>query len=157
MPIPEFVADLRSHIGHRPLWLSGVSAVVRDEAGRILLTRRADSGEWAVVSGILEPGEEPATAIRREIREETGVDAQPVRLTSVDVSALITYPNGDQARYLDLCFLARHLAGDPRVADDENTDVDWFAPDALPDDLADTSRLRIDKALSDNPEAWFRG
>lgn len=156
MPIPGFITDLRAHIGHRPLWLSGVSAVVRDDAGRILLTRRADTGEWAVVSGVLEPGEEPARAIRREIGEETGIDAEIVRLTSVDVTPLITYPNGDQTRYLDVCFLARHLGGEPRVADDENTDVAWFTPDSLPADLADTSRLRIEKALADNPEAWFR-
>lgn len=58
MPIPEFITDLRSHVGHAPLWLSGVSGVVRDDHGRILLTHRADTAEWAVVSGVLEPGEE---------------------------------------------------------------------------------------------------
>lgn len=59
MPVPEFVAALRRHVGHAPLWLSGVSVVVRDDDGRLLLTRRADNGRWAVVSGVLEPGEEP--------------------------------------------------------------------------------------------------
>lgn len=57
MPIPEFITALRSHVGHAPLWLSGVSGVVRDDHGRILLTHRADTAEWAVVSGVLEPGE----------------------------------------------------------------------------------------------------
>ncbi|MEE3850879.1 NUDIX domain-containing protein [Gordonia sp. LSe1-13] len=156
MPIPDFIRDLRSHVGHRPLWLSGVSAVVLDDTGRILLTRRADTREWAVVSGVLEPGEEPARAIVREITEETGVRAEVARLTSVDVTPMITYPNGDQTQYLDVCFLARHLEGDPHPADDENTAVEWFAPDHLPPDLAATSRLRIDKALRDEPAAWFR-
>lgn len=156
MPIPEFIADLRSHIGHAPLWLSGVSAVVTDPAGRILLTRRADTDEWAVVSGVLEPGEEPARAVVREIAEETGVSAEVVRLTSVDVTPMITYPNGDQTTYLDVCFLVRHLEGEPRVGDDENTAVAWFSPDDLPEPLAQTSRLRIEKALADDPQAWFR-
>lgn len=75
MPIPEFIVALREKVGHAPLWLSGVSVVIRDDDGRILLTRRADNGQWAVVSGVLEPGEEPSAAAVREAKEETGVDA----------------------------------------------------------------------------------
>lgn len=156
MPVPDFILELRRHVGHEPLWLSGVSAVIIDDAGRVLLTHRADSREWAVVSGVLEPGEEPAVAARREITEETGVIADIVRLTSVDVTPLITYPNGDQTRYLDVCFLAHHVSGTPHAADDENLDVAWFSADALPDDLSDSSALRISKALSGNQQAWFR-
>lgn len=156
MPIPEFVLALRSKVGTSPLWLSGVSAVVLDANDRVLLTRRKDNGRWAIVSGILEPGEEPGPAALREIREEAGVDAELVRLTSVDVTEQITYPNGDVAQYLDITFLARHISGEARVADDENLAVEWFAVDAVPEDLTETSRLRIAKALSNSPEAWFR-
>lgn len=156
MPIPEFVLALRDKLGTAPLWLSGVSAVVVDADGRILLTRRRDNGLWAVVSGILEPGEEPGPAALREIREETGVVAELVRLTSVDVTEPITYPNGDVAQYLDITFLARHLSGDAAVADDENLAVQWFHSTRLPDDLTETSRLRIAHALDPSTEAWFQ-
>ena len=156
MPVPEFVLALRSKVGTSPLWLSGVSAVVLDCGDRVLLTRRRDNGKWAIVSGILEPGEEPGPAALREIGEETGVDAELIRLTSVDVTEQITYPNGDVAQYLDITFLARHTGGDAYVADDENLAVEWFNTSALPDNLADTSRLRINKALSGANEAWFR-
>lgn len=156
MPVPEFVLALRERIGHDPLWLTGVSAVVLDDDGRLLLTRRRDNELWAVVSGILEPGEEPGPAALREIREETGIEAELVRLTSVDVTQPITYPNGDQTQYLDVTFLARHTGGTAHVADDENLDVAWFTPDSLPDDLTETSRLRIEKSLSGSAEAWFR-
>ena len=144
MPIPEFVRALRSVVGTSPLWLSGVSAVVLDDDRRVLLTLRADNNTWAVVSGILEPGEEPA------------VDASILRLTSVDVTDPIAYPNGDVAQYLDITFLARYTGGTPHVADDENLDVAWFALDALPENLTATSRLRIEKAIAGDPSAWFR-
>ena len=144
MPIPEFVRALRSVVGTSPLWLSGVSAVVLDDDRRVLLTLRADNNTWAVVSGILEPG------------EETGVDASILRLTSVDVTDPIAYPNGDVAQYLDITFLARYTGGTPHVADDENLDVAWFALDALPENLTATSRLRIEKAIAGDPSAWFR-
>ncbi|MDI9917705.1 NUDIX domain-containing protein [Rhodococcus sp. IEGM 1379] len=155
MPVPEFIVALREKVGHAPLWLSGVSVVIRDDAGRVLLTRRADNGQWAVVSGVLEPGEEPASAAVREAKEETGVDAELIRITSVDVTEPITYPNGDVTQYLDVCFLARWTGGDAYVADDENLEVAWFSPDDLPPDLTDTSRLRLQKALQDKAEAWF--
>ncbi|MGB3772702.1 MAG: NUDIX domain-containing protein [Rhodococcus sp. (in: high G+C Gram-positive bacteria)] len=155
MPIPEFITDLRAKIGNDPLWLSGVSAVVMDDDQRLLLTRRKDNGLWAVVSGVLEPGEEPGPAALREIAEETGVSAELVRLTSVDVTEPIVYPNGDRTQYVDICFLAHYLAGDAQVADDENLDVAWFSRSELPDDMTDTSRLRIEKALDHGPEAWF--
>lgn len=155
MPVPEFVLDLRRHIGTAPLWLSGVSGVVLDEADRLLLTRRCDTGEWAVPSGILEPGESPGPAILRELREETGIEAELVRITDVGVTPAITYPNGDRVQYLDVCFLLRHAAGTAHVADEENLEVGWFPTDALPDPLTDTSRSRIEKALAGNPEAWF--
>ncbi|MGA9873528.1 MAG: NUDIX domain-containing protein [Rhodococcus sp. (in: high G+C Gram-positive bacteria)] len=155
MPVPEFVLDLRSKVGHAPLWLSGVSAVVQHSNGRVLLTRRRDNGQWAVVSGILEPGEEPGPAALREILEETGVDAELVRITSVDVTEPITYPNGDVAQYLDITFLARHTAGAARVSDNENLDVAWFDVGSLPLDMTTSSRLRIEKALSGADEAWF--
>ena len=155
MPIPEFIVALREKVGHAPLWLSGVSVVIRDDDGRVLLTRRADNGQWAVVSGVLEPGEEPSAAAVREAKEETGVDAELIRITSVDVTEPITYPNGDVTQYLDVCFLARWTDGDAHVADDENLEVAWFAPSELPSDMTETSRLRLAKALLDKPEAWF--
>lgn len=157
MPIPEFIVELRKHVGTAPLWLSGVSAVVVDHQGRILLTQRADNKLWHVVSGILEPGEEPAVAAVREVAEETGLTVSIERLTSVDVTEENTYPNGDRTRFLDVCFLAHPLGStEARVNDDENLDVRWFAPDNLPDNMTDTSRLRIDKALRGDDRAWFR-
>ena len=55
MPTPEFVLSLREKIGHDLLWLMGVSGYVEDEQGRVLLGRRSDTGEWAMVYGINEP------------------------------------------------------------------------------------------------------
>ena len=147
MPIPPFVADLRAHVGTAPLWLPGVTAVVLDPADQVLLVRRSDNGRWALVSGILEPGEDPAVGLAREVTEETGIVAEVHALAYVNVTQLITYPNGDRARYLDLTFLCRPLSGTAAVGDDEATDVGWFALDAVPADLSASSRDRLAHAL----------
>lgn len=143
MPIPPFILTLRERIGTDLLWLSGVTGVVVGNDDRVLLTRRSDTGRWALISGILEPGEQPAVALRREIGEETGVDAEVQALVSVRAQRPMRYPNGDHAQYLDLLFLCRHLGGVPRVGDDESLEVGWFSPTALPDDVGHHTEQRL--------------
>lgn len=163
MPVPDFVRRLRESVGTAELWLPGVSGVVLDADGRVLLGRRSDNGRWAVVSGILEPGEQPAVAIVREAAEETGVQVEVVALTSVHSGERVAYPNGDTARYLDVCFWCRAVGGTAHVADDESTEVAWFSPDALPDDLTESSVQRLAHALEfvaaraagQHPEPFF--
>lgn len=156
MPIPEYVRALRSHVGTDLLWMTGVSAVVRNDQGDVLLVRRADTGRWALVSGILEPGEQPAVGLGREIEEETGVVAEVEALTGVWTLPELTYPNGDRAQYLDLCFTARHVSGDARVNDDESLEVGWFATDALPD-LPHRTKVRLERAFAFQGSTWFEG
>lgn len=150
MPIPEFVLALRSHVGNDLLWMPGVSAVVFHEDGRLLLGKRADNGLWAVVSGIPEPGEQPAIAAVREVSEETGIDIAVEGLAAVSSNPEpVRYGNGDRAQYLDLTFLCRAVGtGDPRVADDESTAVGWFKADELPQPMMKSSHGRIAHALA---------
>ncbi|MCS6710612.1 NUDIX domain-containing protein [Brachybacterium sp. EF45031] len=133
MAIPEFIQELRRHVGHSPLWLTGVSAYVFDADGtHLLVVRRADTGAWTPVTGIIDPGEEPARAAAREVLEEAGIRARVERLADVRVLPEIIYDNGDRARYLDLAFVLRHEAGEPYPADGENTAARWARLDDLP-------------------------
>lgn len=130
MATPDFVLSLRERIGHDPLPLVGVTAVVfRDE--RVLLGRRADNGLWQCVSGIVDPGEEPADAAVRECREEAGILVRATRLALVHQLPRVTYANGDQVDYLDLVFRCEWVSGDPHPADGELTEVGWYGADEL--------------------------
>ncbi|HTW17789.1 MAG TPA: NUDIX domain-containing protein [Nocardioides sp.] len=146
MPIPPFVVELRKLVGSHELWLPAVTAVVvRD--GQVLLTLRSDNGQWAPITGIVDPGEEPGVAARREALEETGVEISVDRLASVSVSPQITHTNGDLGVYLDLTFACSWLSGEPYAADDENTDVRWWPVDDLPP-MSDFLLPRLEAALS---------
>lgn len=153
MAIPDYIVGMRKHVGHDLLWLPSVSAVVRNDVGELLLGLRSDDGRWSVVSGFVEPGEQPATAVVREVEEETGLRVAVDRLSSV-VSHPHVYPNGDRCEYLNLGFRCRVLAGTARVNDDESEAVEWFAPDALPV-LDAHAGLVIAHALTDRPEPWY--
>ncbi|MFE1645332.1 NUDIX domain-containing protein [Microbacterium sp. P01] len=154
MPTPDFVLDLRRHIGHAPLPLVGVTAVViRD--GRALLGRRSDNGLLTPITGIVDPGEEPADAAAREALEEADVVIRVDRLAWVHQIPRITYDNGDQSDYLDLTFRCSWVSGEPFPADGEMTEVGWYDLDALPEIDADM-RARIASALQ-HGDTLFEG
>ena len=149
MPIPEFVLALRDKIGHDPLWLIGVTAVVV-RGDDVLLVRRSDNGHWGPVTGIVDPGEHPAVTAVREVREETGVSCQVEALASVSVTDPVVHVNGDRAQYVDHTFLCRYVDGEPYPADDESTDAEWVSLSDLPS-RKPLHLQRIQDAL-DHPE-----
>ncbi|MDT0316783.1 NUDIX hydrolase [Streptomyces millisiae] len=153
MTTPGFIRDLRTRIGHELLFLPGVTAVVLDDQGRVLLGRRADDGGWALVSGIPEPGEQPAEAAVREVHEETAVRCVAERVLLVQTLDPIRYDNGDCCQYMDVTLLCRAVGGEARVNDEESLEVGWFSPDALPP-LREAALTRIKLALSEAP-TWF--
>ncbi|KQV93635.1 NUDIX domain-containing protein [Streptomyces sp. Root369] len=153
MATPDFIRTLRRSIGHDLLWLPGVSAVVLDDDGRVLLHRRSDTGKWSLIGGIPEPGEQPAACAVREVEEETGVHCVVEQVIVVQALKPVTYDNGDICQYMDISFRCRAVGGEARVNDDESLEVGWFAVDALPE-LNEFGLQRIKQALTDAP-TWF--
>ena len=153
MPTPDFITQLRAHIGHGMLWLSGVKVVVFKNE-EVLLVRRADNGLWTLPAGIIEPGEEASHTAAREVLEEAGVECEITDLLGVGVTEPAMYPNGDHAQYLDLVFKARHINGAAGVNDDENLEVGYF-------DLQDRPQLpplherAISWAMNPKPGGYF--
>ncbi|MFC7866593.1 NUDIX hydrolase [Streptomyces murinus] len=153
MATPDFIRTLRASAGHQLLWLPGVTAIVFDDAGRVLLGRRTDTRKWSVIGGIPEPGEQPADCAVREVFEETAVRCLPERVVLVQALQPVTYGNGDVCQYMDITFRCRAVGGEARVNDDESLDVGWFAVDALPE-LNEFGLSRIKRAMAEEP-TWF--
>jgi 8-oxo-dGTP diphosphatase len=153
MAISSHILDLRKHVGHDLLMLPSVSAVVVNQDGEILLLQRADNGCWSLPAGAVDPGEQPADAVVREIYEETGVQVVVDRVAGVALHP-VTYPNGDQCQYLNVWFRCRQVGGNAGVNDEESLAVGWFSLDGLPE-VNSFVRLRIEAALRDGGAAWF--
>ena len=132
MPIPEYVRVLREKVGHDFLMLPGVCAIIIDDAGRVLLNRRTDTGDWATIGGTVEPDEQPADATIREVLEETGVAVEIERIVSVSTAPRRVLPNGDDVQYVLTTYRCRPISGEARVNDDESHEVRYFAPGELP-------------------------
>ena len=156
MPTPDFVLDLRRHIGTRPLPLVGVTAVILRD-GDLLLGRRSDNGRLTPITGIVDPGEEPADAAVREAEEEAGVRIRVDRLAWVHQIPRVTYANGDQSDYLDLTFACTWIDGEPEPVDGEMTEVGWHPVSEIDRILDAEMAGRVRAALSSGPTRFEGG
>jgi ADP-ribose pyrophosphatase YjhB (NUDIX family) len=136
----------------------GVAAVIVTEDG-VLLQRRDDNGKWGLPGGAVEPGESVEAALVREVREETGLEVEPVRLVGVYSDPLhhqiVTYPDGNVIHYVSTV-LECTIRGGALACGTESLELGFFPPDALPDDTLPISRIRIVDALARQPHAFVR-
>jgi 8-oxo-dGTP diphosphatase len=118
-----------------------VAGIITDDRGRALLIQRRDNQRWEPPGGVLEPSESVHDGLRREVREETGLDIEPVVLTGI-------YKNMSRA-IIALVFLCKVTGGELRT-NDEVTAFRW-ATEADVTGLADEAyAIRIIDALHDD-------
>jgi 8-oxo-dGTP diphosphatase len=128
----------------QPRFTVTAGVVVSDERGRVLLLRhvlRGGSG-WGVPGGFLAAGEQPEEAIRREVREETGL-----ALEGVELAFVRTHKHVQQ---VEIIFRGR-MKSDAVGRLDKSFEIDradWFALDALPGEIDRDQRRVIARALS---------
>jgi ADP-ribose pyrophosphatase YjhB (NUDIX family) len=128
------------------------SAVVTDDRGRILLQRRADSGNWALPGGAMEMRESLTDCVIREVKEETGYDIEVTGLvgTYTDPRHIIAYDDGEVRRQFNVCYTARITGGELAISS-ESTDIKFAGPVELNDlPIHHTQRLRLQHYLTSN-------
>ena len=124
-----------------------VAGVITDDQGHVLLIQRRDNDQWEPPGGVLEPGETIHDGLRREVREETGLDVEPVALTGV-------YKNMTRA-VIALVFRCTITGGD-LTATDEVSAFRW-ASGADVAGLADEAyAIRVLDALNSGQPAAVR-
>lgn len=120
------------------------SAVVADEHGRILLQRRADNDLWALPGGVAEFGESITETVVREVREETGIDVEPLYIIGVysDPKHVFAYSDGEVRQEFSVCAACRPIGGQITVSS-ESTEVRYFRPDEVRGPVAMHPRIRV--------------
>jgi len=126
-------------VGQRRFTAS-VGAVIFDEQGQILLLDHVfrPEGGWGIPGGFISKGEQPEAALRRELREEIGIEVQDVELVLAR-----TLP---KSRQIEIYFRARAL-GHAEPCSFEIKSAGWFAVDDLPIELSKDQRRLIRRAL----------
>lgn len=137
----------------------GASALILDETGeRVLLTRRTDNGRWCLPGGRMDPGESLAETCVREVREETGLEVEVVRLVGLYSSpdVLVEYADGNRRQIVAAHFLVRILGGELGLSD-ETTEAGYFSRGELEAlDLMEHHRPRIADSFAGQEAAFIR-
>jgi 8-oxo-dGTP pyrophosphatase MutT (NUDIX family) len=138
--------------------LATAFAVVRDEAGHVLLVRRTDDGNWELPGGRIDVGESASAAAVREVAEEAGVEVNVTDLAGVysEPGHVLAYPDGRVHQQLAVCFRAWAVGGTPRPDGRETDAVGWFEPaDTAGLPMHPSMRRRLEHALADPYGAQF--
>ena len=114
-----------------------VGAAVTDGEGRLLLIQRSDSGYWLYPTGWCDVGYSAPEVVVKEVREETGVLVEPVRLIGVLDGMRL---GESRIPLYSLVFLCRAVGGDLRPHPQEVLDVGWFERDRLPSPIIGAER-----------------
>ncbi|HTK06449.1 MAG TPA: NUDIX domain-containing protein [Ktedonobacteraceae bacterium] len=140
------MTDVVSSSGNTRLFRVGVYAVIF--AGtKVLLALRRDIAWWNLPGGGMEPGETVEEAMRREVREETGLE--------VEVESLVGVYSKPQKQEVVLTFRCRIVGGHLQETD-ESRECRFFLPGEMPMNTLPKHRQRVEDALQNRPEAIIR-
>lgn len=118
---------------------ASAAGIILNEAGQVLLLNhilRPVSG-WGMPGGFMNVGEQPEAAFRREIREETGLELQDVRLSRIRTLH----------RHMEIIFVAKSN-GKASVNSREITELGWFDVDNMPPEMSIDQQFLIREILS---------
>ena len=126
----------------------GASAVIFNDAGQVLLTRRSDNGLWCVPGGHMDMDETIQRTAIREAKEETGLDVEIEQLSGMyNVQYPADYfPERKKRPVFVVTFRCKVIGGELTL-NDEVTEFGWFDPQDLPDDLLLYQDQRVNDAL----------
>ncbi|MFJ3769828.1 NUDIX domain-containing protein [Streptomyces sp. NPDC090082] len=126
-----------------------VTAVVRDDSGRLLVIHKTDNDLWALPGGGHDIGERIADTVVREVEEETGIRVVVDAIVGLytDPEHVLAYDDGEVRQQFSICFRAHPVGGSLRTSS-ESKEVRWMAPADLDDlDIHPSMRLRIQHGL----------
>jgi 8-oxo-dGTP diphosphatase len=129
----------------KPRFTVTAGAIVSDDSGRVLLLHhrfRPGSG-WGMPGGFIEPGEQPEEALRRELREEVGLEIEHPKLFATRAFK--------KPRQIEIVFRCR-AQGETQQLSLEIKRAAWFYPHELPPELPPDQTRLIKLAFADGAE-----
>lgn len=139
--VPRSLRRITMRLTHTRFTVTAAAIVVDDQRRVLILKHRFRPGTgWGLPGGFIEAGEQPADAVRRELREEVGLE-----LASVEIVTTRTFKKPKQ---IEIVFKCRpHGAALPQSIEIRN--ASWCSIDALPEGLPSDQRRLVRDTLND--------
>jgi ADP-ribose pyrophosphatase YjhB (NUDIX family) len=116
-----------------PVHIVAVGGLIENDEGKVLMVKSPDRG-WEIPGGQVEKGETLTEALRREIKEETGIDIEVLSLTAVhsNIGQIIQRDGSPIASIVSFGFTGKAISGELTTSE-ESLEVNWFDRDQILD------------------------
>lgn len=127
----------------------GCGALIVNDKNETLLLKRGEksrnqAGYWSKPGGTVEFGEKIEDAVRREIKEELGVDIELIRFLGFTNHII----KEERQHWLSISYLAKIIKGEPKnIEPDKHDEISWFSFDNLPEKMTETTSELLEKYL----------
>lgn len=142
-----YISDLRKYVGHEPILTAGVGLFVFNDEDKVLMQLRTDYNSWGFPGGAMELGESFEDVAIRELKEETNLIVDELKLIKV-LSGKDTYreyPNGDKLYDITAIFVIKKYHSNLKINDNESKKLEWFKIDNLPENMTEYTKNYIEK------------
>jgi 8-oxo-dGTP pyrophosphatase MutT (NUDIX family) len=133
----SYLGQIRKLIGKQKLIITAARAVIRNQDGRILFIRRRDNGLWAMPAGGQELGESILDCLKREVKEEAGLEVISATPMAIYSQLSIVTVQGDPYQLFLIQFAVDEWSGTLVTETDETVDARFFGLDELPEEIPD--------------------
>ena len=143
-----YISDLRKFVGHETLIGVGATTLVLNNKRELLFNLRTDTGTWGLPGGSMELFETIEETAIRELKEETGINTDELKLVTVLFGAdyYFEYPNGDKMCTVIVLFEVLNYSGELKILDNESRELKFFSLDNLPT-MESRAKHIVDKIL----------
>ena len=140
----SYLGQIRKLIGRRKLIITGARAVIRDDQDQILFIRRRDNGLWALPAGSQELDESILDCLKREVKEETGLNVLVASPMAIYSKIPIVTAYGDPYHLFLVQFQVDKWSGELVTETDETIDARFLSINELPEELWERYRHVLD-------------
>ena len=133
-----YIHELRKVVGNKPLIMVGATLLVLNKKNHLLMIKRTDNNRWGVPGGAMELGESLEETVKREVREEIGVDVKDLELFGVysGQELYYKYPSGAEVYNVSVVYIIRNFNEEVIVNPDEHSEYKYFDVRNLPDEIS---------------------